>query len=425
MLHAGGGPGGLRGCEDNPSPNPSPKRRGESEGRSGPPLRTGEGLGEGLSSHPLTCDGVRRRDFLHVGALGLGDLFLPDLLRARDVAAAEGRRTRNTSVVWLWLGGGPTHIETFDPKMSAPSAFRSTIGAAPSVVPGVHLGGLFPKMAQVADRMAFVRSFGHDNTNHEAASHLVMTGHALPSADEGQAPIQPSLGAILARQRGPTSATGLPTYVRLSGILGDGAAGLGEGFAPFDGGGSTGLDRNRAFDLRREAPGVRDRYGPGLGEQLLLARRLCEAGVGFVTIHFGGWDMHGAVAEGLRLLAPQVDHAVAAFVRDTVERGLDRDILLVISGEFGRTPRLNAHGGRDHWPTLVPLALVGGGLRMGQVVGASSDRAETPRTTPLGPRDLMATVLHVLGIPPTWPLRDQEGRPLPLRANGKPIAELI
>jgi hypothetical protein len=423
------------------------------------------------------CDGMLRRDFLKVGALGATGLLLPDLLRARAAASASGRPTRNTSVVWLWLGGGPSHIETFDPKMTAPAEFRSTVGAVPTVLPGVQLGGVFPRIARLADKMAFVRSFAHSNSGHGGGTHWVMTGYNYPPADNGQAPIKPGFGAILARHRGANnSRTGLPTYVRMSGILGDGPAWLGSSYAPFDVAGNArtnlnlqvtldrlaerrrllhafdtmnrDLDRSgvargldsferqaydlllsrarEVFDVSREEPRTRDLYGTNdLARQLLLARRLCEAGVGFVTIHFGGWDMHGQIVPGMRNLGPQVDQAAAAFVQDCNDRGLDRDVLLVITGEFGRTPRVNPSAGRDHWAPLSTLALAGGGLRMGQVVGESNSKAEEPRTTPITPQDLMATVFHVLGIPADLHYNDPSGRPTPMIDGGRPIAELV
>jgi hypothetical protein len=408
-----------------------------------------------------TCDGSSRRDFLRAGVLGLGGLMLPDLLRLRAAEKAAGKPTRNTSVVWLWLGGGPTHVETFDPKMTAPAEYRSVVGAIKTNVPGIELGGVFPKMARQADKMTFVRSFAHRNSGHGGGTHWVMTGYDFPPADNGQAPIKPGIGSILARFRGASNTkTGLPTYVRLNGILGDGPAWLGSAYAPFDVGGNAqrnmtpvvqhdrladrrtllktfdsmdrqidksgllqGLDsfegqafdliRSRAretFDLSREDPRVRDRYGRnGLSRQLLLARRLCEAGVGFVTIHFGGWDMHGQIAQGMRNLGPQVDHAVSAFIEDLEQRGLDREVLLVITGEFGRTPRINGSAGRDHWAPLSTLALAGGGLKMGQVIGESNAKAEVPKSTPIGPQDLMATVFHVLGIPQDLQYKDPSG----------------
>src|SRR6516162_5699263 len=423
------------------------------------------------------CDGSTRRDFLKAGVLGLGSLALSDLLRFRARATQEGRPTRNTSVVWLWLGGGPTHVETFDPKMSAPAEFRSIVGAVKTNVPGIEIGGVFPKMARSADKMAFVRSFAHNNSGHGGGTHWVMTGYDFPPADNGMGQNRPGLGAIMARHRGANNpTTGLPNYVRLGGILGDGPSWLGPAFGPFDTNGNArnnmnlqvalqrlgerrnllrtfdtlnrdidrtglmqGLDSfetqafdlllsraREVFDINRENPRTRDMYGNNrLAQQMLLARRLCEAGIGFVTIEFGGWDMHGQIAQGMRNLGPQVDHAVSAFVQDIHNRGQENDILLVITGEFGRTPRINGGAGRDHWAPLSTLALAGGGLKMGQVVGESTSKAETPKTKPITPQDLMATVFHVLGMPQDLHYKDTSGRPTPMIDGGKPIAELV
>jgi hypothetical protein len=428
------------------------------------------------SRQGINCDGASRRDFLKIGALGLSSFLLPDLLRARAAAKAAGKSTKNTSVIWLWLGGGPTQVETFDPKMTAPVEFRSTVGAVKTKLPGIEIGAVFPKIAQSADRMVFVRSFAHTNSGHGGGTHWVMTGYDYPPADNNMPPIKPGLGSILARVRGTNDPkTGLPTYVRVGQILGDGPAWLGTPYAPFD---STGHARNNmnlqvplgqlsdrrsllktfdtidrkidrsgamsgldsfegqaidlilgrareVFDVHREDPRTRDRYGPGLGEQMLLARRLCEAGVGFVTLHYGGWDMHGDIANSMKNLAPQMDHAVTAFVDDCAARGLDEEILLVITGEFGRTPRINGGAGRDHWAPLSTLALAGGGLKMGQVIGESSEKAEVPKTNPITPQDLMATVFHVLGLPMDLHFQDSTGRPTPMIDGGRPIAELI
>lgn len=431
-----------------------------------------------LSSRKVTaCDGSTRRDFLKAGALGMGGLMLPDLLRARAAASEAGRPTRNTSVVWLWLGGGPTHVETFDPKMTAPVEFRSTVGAVPTNVPGLELGGVFPKMARVADKMAFVRSFAHRNSGHSGGTHWVMTGYDYPPADSGMGQVKPSLGSIVSRHRGANNpSTGLPTYVRLNGIYGDGPSWLGSAYSPFDTAGNArnnmnlqvpadrlserrsllrsfdNLDRSidrsglmsgldafemqahellmsrarEVFDVTREEPRTLDLYGTGsLARQMLMARRLCEAGVGFVTLHFGGWDMHGQIAQGMRNLGPQVDQAVSAFVQDLNNRGMSDDVLLVITGEFGRTPRINGGAGRDHWAPLSTLALAGGGLRMGQAVGESNAKAEVPRTAPIGPQDLMATVFHVLGLPQDLHYNDPTGRPTPMINGGRVIRELV
>jgi hypothetical protein len=379
-------------------------------------------------------------------------------------------------VIWLWLGGGPTHVETFDPKMTAPSEYRSVTGEVATVLPGVTLGGNFEKKAQVADRMAFVRSFAHTNSGHGGGTHYVMTGYDYRLADNGMVPVRPGLGSIVSRVRGPNHpTTGIPTYVRLGGIYGDGPAFLGTAFGPFDPGGQAqrnmslvvdesrldnrrqllegidtinreidrgdlmkGLDSfeqqafnlvlstsQQAFDIKYEDPRVVDRYGPNLGQRLLTARRLCEAGAGFVTVEFGGWDMHGNIKMAMDQLGPQVDQAVAALVEDLDQRGMSENVLLVISGEFGRTPKINGGAGRDHWAPLSTLALAGGGLKMGQVIGESAEKVDVPKTTPITPQDLMATVFDVLGIDKRIQFVNQAGRPVYMIENGKPIAELV
>ncbi len=433
------------------------------------------------------CEGTSRRDFLKVGTLGMTGLTLSGLLRARAQAASAGRSVQDTSVIWIWLGGGATHIETFDPKMDAPSEFRSAVGEATSSVPGLTIGGLFPKMAAQAHRMAFVRSFAHGNSGHAGGTHFVMTGTDHPPADAGLPPIKPSFGSITAKVRGTNHPiTGMPTYVRLSGLYADGPQFLGPANAPFDTGGearnnmnlAVGVDRlgdrrsllkaldqadraadrtgemngldafegqafslilgrsKEAFDLTREDPRLRDHYGKGFGEQLLLARRLCEAGAGFVTMNYAnapqGWDMHGAqgqpnfsIDKQLQQSCPPMDHAVSVFLEDLAQRGLSKKILLVLTGEFGRTPRINQFGGRDHWGPLCTLALAGGGLKMGQAVGESTAKAEVPKSTPIMPKDLMATIFHVLDIDLSVQFPDQFGRPQLLLPDGaKPIAEL-
>jgi hypothetical protein len=303
-----------------------------------------------------------------------------------------------------------------------------------------------------------------------------MTGYDNRLADNGAVADRPGVGSIVARVRGTNHPdTGIPTYIRLGGIYADGPAFLGTAFAPFDPAGEAkknmalsvqeprldsrrmllkGLDNVRrevdrsglikgldsfdeqafniilsrspqAFDLKYEDPRVVDRYGSGLGQQLLQARRLCEAGCGFVTVSFGGWDMHGNIKQSMDQLAPQVDRAVAALVEDLALRGMSEDILLVISGEFGRTPKINGGAGRDHWAPLSTLALAGGGLRMGQVVGESAEKIDVPKTTAITPQDLLATVFHVLGIERRIQFTNQAGRPTYMVENGRPIKELV
>jgi hypothetical protein len=413
------------------------------------------------------CAGNTRRDFLKVGAIGSSLLTLPNLLRAQSATAGG---VNNKSVIWIWLAGGPTHVETFDPKMTAPTEYRSITGEAKTPLAGVSMGGTFPKMAACMDKMALIRSFAHGNSSHGTGTRWVMTGY-----DDRQN-MQPSIGSIAARQFGTTNPiTGIPTYVRMNNISSDGPGWLGTGYSPFNPNGPAvknmasivpeerfssrrellnsldtinrtadnsgkldGMDafEQQAFDLVRGTsrdafniskadPKERSRYGKGLGETLLTARRLCEAGCAFVTVSYGGWDMHGGIVQGLKGRAQQMDQGIAALIEDLDERGMLEDTLVVITGEFGRTPKINAKGGRDHWGRLCTLALAGGGLKMGRVVGESSDKIEVPATTPITPQDLMATIFHMYGMDPRLQFVNNQGRPVFLIEDGTPIAELI
>ena len=423
------------------------------------------------------CDGTTRRNFLKVGGLGCGGLSLANLLAARSNATETGQPVKSTSVVWLWLGGGPTHIETFDPKMTAPSEYRSVTGETATSIPGVSIGGYFHKLAQVADKLAFVRSFAHTNSGHGGGTHYVMTGYDNRTIDNGGLPSRPSIGSIASRVRGPNNVdSGIPTYVRLSNIGADGPAFLGPAFAPFDPNGQArknmnletkvdrfddrrellgSLDRFRrdsdthglmngldafekqafnmllgnassAFNIEKEDPATRKLYGKdSLAQQMLVARRLTEAGCGFVTINYGGWDMHGTIEQSMKQRVPALDHAVATFISDIAARGLTENILLVISGEFGRTPRINRNSGRDHWAPLSTLALSGGNFRMGQVIGESMSKADIPKTNPIRPQDLMATIFQHLGLDPKSQFVNQAGRPVFVLEQGQTISELV
>jgi uncharacterized protein (DUF1501 family) len=434
------------------------------------------------------CDGSSRREFLQVGTLALGGLTLPGLLRARAAAAAEGQATRNTSVILLFLDGGAPQHETFDPKPDAPREYRSLFGSIPTRLPGVHFGSHFPRLAALADKTSILRTLVHGDGDHGGATHWMKTGKPWPPEALGKAAVipqqSPAVGSALARVRGPVNdRTGVPTYVRVlsrhGGYPGDDAVWLGQAYSPFRVGGSRetpmlgnmslrvsreqlgdrqtllrsfdGFNRTldgsgmaqamdgfqqqavnvllgrarEAFDLTREPQNLRDRYGTGLGQELLLARRLCEAGAGFVTLNNGYWDFHGGIIPGCNQLCPPLDHAVSVFIDDIRTRGLENDILLIVTGEFGRTPRINGGPGRDHWAPLNCALLFGGGLRMGQVIGDSDSRAAYARSRPVSPGDLFATVFHVLGIDPQVQFTHPSGRPVYMIEEGRVIEELV
>lgn len=426
---------------------------------------------------------------------GASSFSIANVLQGRENSPARNSNT-DTSVIWLWLQGGAPHIETFDPKMTAPSNYRSMVGAQSTAIPGVEFGGQIPKMSALADKLSVVRSFQHTNGDHLGASHYVLTATDAPVGAKKQ--LAPSFGSITSKVRGPAhKTTGVPTFTRVSRTVSfdfDQPLWLGGEFTPFDISGParsnlnlnvdvdrigsrqrlrSNLDTIRrrldqsgamdatdkfqqqavdlvlgnakdAFDTTKEDARTKAAYGPGLGEQLLSARRLCEAGCGFVMLNYGwaptpsetpfAWDMHlgpsqpnaPAMKGQLEAIFPMFDHAISAFLTDVEQRGLSENILLVVTGDFGRTPKINANGGRDHWPGLCTLALAGGGLNHGQVIGTSSTKAEYPTSRAYEPKDLMATLFHVLGIDPAMQADDFNGRPNYLLPTGaKVISELV
>lgn len=451
------------------------------------------------------CGGVSRRDFLRIGALGVGGLTLPQWLAAQADAATAPAAFKNKSVILLFLCGGASHIETFDPKPAAPSDFRSVTGAISTRLPGVLFGGTFEGLAERADRLAVVHSFAP----HQISDHARAIKHVLTSGDRDDS----SIGSRFARLRGTNDpATGTPSYCTLiepgevdSQYLedrdrmrvGSEPGGLGRGFAPFapgvgsemidsmnlqlplerlqerrsllqsldsmrrsidNSGSMAALDKfdrqavevilgghvRQALDLSKEDPRIVERYDTSrfqvgwtakrpstLGRRLLLARRLCQAGCGFVTVGMAGWDnhangLHPNVFHGMHLLGRPLDHAVSAFLDDVQAQGLSDDILLVITSEFGRTPKIGNNGGRDHWPGLDLLVFAGGGLAMGQVIGESTAASEEPKSEPIGYSGLLGTLWHTLFD--VGQLRLQRGPPRNLLAEleqAQPIRELI
>jgi len=445
------------------------------------------------SSGSRDCSGVSRRDFMRVGGLGLAGLSLSDVLASQALAArSKTNFVRDKAVVLLYMSGGASHIETFNPNMEAPSPFNSVTGEVKTSLPGVTFGGTFPNLAKWAHKMAVVRSFTHPVGGHEQAHVHVLSGgtDTKGTGSEGR-----SIGSLFSRLRGANHPqTGFPTFGLLGHSETDGQyrkefgrivkgsrpGDLGSVHDPFvrkdtgpdekskDKRSSEGssvaedmelnLPRERlehrksllnsidglrrkldsdesilaadeyeqraldlilgsaadTFDLSQEDPRLLESYDTSamkighkvfrestLGHQMLLARRMVEAGAGFVTVHSAGWDMHAdsnnpGMVKGMNMLGWTVDKAVSAFLADLEARGLSEKVLLVMTGDFGRTPTINKKGGRDHWAKLGTLAFAGGGLPMGQVIGRADRRNGEPSDNPVSPSMMMGTILRTL-----------------------------
>ena len=392
------------------------------------------------------CDGLTRRDFLRVGTLSGGalGLSLPDLFQAR-AAGSEGRSGERNCIL-LFLVGGPSQLDTWDMKPGAPDTIRGPFRPIRTNVAGVQICEHFPRMAQMADRYAIVRSVHHREAPiHETGHQLMQTGRLFLNGQE-----HPHYGAVVSHLRGP-GRSGLPASVLLPGPIGNtgvnvshgqGAGYLGPRHEPFC---LRGTDparlqsrtrlveavdcAQRAFDIAAERDEVRDRYGRNtFGQSCLLARRLVENGVRLVTVNMFDtvfdkitWDCHadgGSLASSLddyrETLCPMFDAAYTALLDDLRQRGLLENTLVVAMGEFGRTPQLNARGGRDHHPGVWSVLFAGGGVRGGQVVGASDRNGSEPRDRPVSPAEIAATVYRGMGIDPKTQLPGPEGRVLPL-----------
>jgi hypothetical protein len=431
-----------------------------------------------------TCDGVSRRNFLKAGFLALGGLTLADHLRLKARASEKGEPTRDTAVILFWMGGGPSHIDMYDLKPNAPAEFRGEFHETATNVNGIRISEHLPMQARLMDKMSVVRSVTHTNPGHGMGSHWMLTGY-VPTIEINDN-LNPCAGSVVARMRG-ASQPRMPAYVCVPSVPGhSGAAYLGAAYNAFAPGSDPnnadfnvrdlrlapnidltrfrnrrellqGVDTLRrdvdregtlegydrfyrdafeivtspqcrdAFDMRREDPRIRDKYGRDTwGQSALLARRLVEAGVTFVTVNVGGWDTHNNNFNELKnRLLPRYDQALSALVEDLSERGMDRKVLVLAYGEFGRTPRVNTTAGRDHWPGAASVVFAGGGLRMGQVIGSTDARAEYPTSRPASPQDVLATMYQVLGINYRHEFMDGGQRPIPILNEGRPIQELL
>lgn len=462
------------------------------------------------STLPVHCSGpFRRREFLRVGLASLGSLSLPGLLRLRAEAAAPEKRER-TAVIIVWLIGGASHLETYDPKPLSGSEFKGPYDPIATKVPGLEICELLPRHAQVADRFTILRSMVHTGFCHQQGAQQLLTGH--PVRELKQKPDDPDLFSITHSLRTEANRT-LPNYVGVNPIPYIGSAYLGPAYEPFAVNGDpndpkfevpnigvadeqqarrlgarialrkdfdrlrrdvdrlgnmqaldsfesqawsvlTSSETRRAFDIQQEDPRIRERYGRNAwGQQCLMARRLVEAGVDLVTTTFSGalcgrvgnWDDHAVnhnVFEAMKYRAPVFDQAVAALIEDIRERGLDKRVLLIVTGEFGRTPKISyvastgagaasapagtVQPGRDHWPNATSLLFSGGGITEGEVIGATDSRGEHASQRRVGVQDFLATVYRHLGVDAERiAFTNFAGRPIPIVADGKPIRELV
>lgn len=430
--------------------------------------------------------GMSRRNFLRVGALGPLGLSLPALWTAERAAAAgaspaPARPARARSVILVFLGGGLSHHDSFDPKPDALEEIRGKYGTLPTTVPGLRIGERLPRLARRMQHFALVRSASHENDHHETATNWVLSGRfGSPFGDH------PSIGSVVARETGFGGR--MPPYVAVpknpsfTWELGK-AAWLGGRCESFTAGNPNdkewrvrdlsrpagvsdealarrrrlleAADRNglqvrgndqldtydefgrkaaelvlsptarAAFAVDAEAPATRDAYGrTEFGQSCLLARRLVEAGVRFVTVNYGGWDHHAKIFESLDRKLPEFDLGLSALVTDLDNRGLLAETLLLVMGEFGRTPRVNKDAGRDHWGRAGSLLFAGAGVRGGQVIGATDREGAFVTDRPVRPADVAWTVFESLGIDPGKILHTPEGRPVEILDQGGVIGEL-
>jgi hypothetical protein len=424
-----------------------------------------------------------RREFLKVGVvtglgLTLGDYFRLQAAHAQEAPAA-GPAPAAESVIYIFLAGGLSHLDTFDPKPYAPIEYRGELGTVPTKS-GDVFGGLCPKTAEVADKLTVIRSLTHGEAAHERGTHNMLTGYR-PSP----AITYPSMGSVVAHEYGPRN--DLPAYICIPNAseprLGTGY--LSSAYGPFSVGGEPaakgfevrdlnlpeGVDPARmegrksllqavdshfasleksdaldamdsyyqrayalissekareAFNMKAEPDAAKDAYGRSeFGQRLLLARRLVEAGARFVTVIDGGWDHHTGIKSGMKSKMPPVDQGLAALIADLDQRGLLAKTLVVLATEFGRTVRLNKDGGRDHWPNSFSVVLAGGGVKGGVIHGATDPYGGEPAQTPVTPEDLAATIFTQLGIDPTKKLMSPGDRPIDIVRGGAPVREVL
>ncbi len=425
---------------------------------------------------------LNRRGFLTVGAMGFG-LSLGDFLKMRAVAEQKNYgpiAAKADSVIHIFLPGGIAHQESFDPKPYAPLEYRGEFKTIQTKVEGQPFCETLPQTAQVADKITVIRSMTHGEAAHERGTHNMFTGYRPSPALQF-----PSMGSVISHEYGPRN--NLPPYVCVPSMpnVYAGTGYLSSAFSPFslgadpaDGGFRVqdlalpgGIDESRfatrrnvldavndyfakkeksdglaamdtfyqrayslissdkareAFNIGAEPANIRDEYGRNAaGQRMLMARRLVAAGVRMVTLQYGGWDMHAGIANGMRTQMPAFDQAFAALIRDLDRNGLLERTLVMVSSEFGRTPKINKDAGRDHWPKVFSVVLAGGGVKKGFIFGESNSTASEPERDPIGPEDLATTVYHQLGIVADKELMAPGNRPIEIVDGGKVRNELL
>lgn len=431
------------------------------------------------------CDGLTRREMLRIGTIGALGLSLPQVLRMEHYAKAAGSTPKdNLSVILLWMQGGPSHIDSFDPKPDAPAEIRGEFGVIPTRLPGVQVTEYLPRLAANLDKYSIIRSGYSYNASHGVADAYMLSGYRFTASV-----VYPTYGSVVAKELGYRN--GMPPYIQLGTNIdrrfNGGVAGyIGNEYNPFEvsedpnssrfsidgialpGGVSasrfsrrqkmlsqldswqqkveessdavgamdsfyekafgivTSPKAKRAFDLSTEHPRLRDEYGRNkFGQSCLLARRLVQSGVRFVTVTDGGWDTHQNNFTGLKRKLPILDQGYAALLRDLHNQGMMDNTLVVWLGDFGRTPKVNPSAGRDHWAGSTVFTLGGGGIKTGEVIGRSNEYAEQPATDPIQVEDIAATLYTLLGIPCDKHYTTPDGRPLAINANGRVLSELL
>jgi hypothetical protein len=434
-------------------------------------------LGKGWGRN---CEGVTRRDFIRVGALGAFGLTLPTVLGAEAQAAAAGSSSKDVNVILIWLDGGPSHIDMFDPKPEAPAEIRGEFGAIETNVKGIRISDQLPNLAKQADKYSILRITSSDSS-HGTGNHYFLTGWKFTPAIT-----HPSYGAVYAREKGFRN--GMPPYAIVGGVgQYTGGGYLGAVYNPFNVGGDPNSDsfsvkdvappggvnmdrvsrrrsvleavdqfqRNaelaqrgvqavnqfysqafdlvtspvakKAFNLKEEDPKLRERYGRNsFGQGCLLARRLIEAGTRFVHIQKNGWDTHTSNFDTLRKSRlPELDQGYSALLQDLADRGMLSNTIVICTGEFGRTPKVNSSAGRDHWGPASFATIGGGPIKMGMAVGETDAIAEYPADRPVKVEDMAVTLWKALGVNSEKMIESNDGRPVRIADGGSVIHELF